>query len=110
MTPKTNMIRLVQTAGLYAGRRVRDRWKWAVAVDGDLSEVEHVCYTLHDSQPQAHVKVSTPRTKFTVSGMSNGWFTVKCRAFLVNGTQVELVPLKLNLHYPDHVEAVVRDS
>lgn len=107
MTPQ---IELKQTAGLYIGRSKLDRWKWAVCIDGELDKIQYAVYQLHKSQPKQRVKIDTPQTKFTVSGVANGWFTVKCRVRLTTGAELDLEPLKLQLWYPDHVETVVRDS
>lgn len=102
-------LKIKQTVGLYVGRGKSDRWKWAVCLVGkEVKHVSHVTWELHKSQPKTSVTSRNAEGKFQCSGITNGWFEVKCVVMMKNNTTHVPKPLNLALYYPDHIELAVR--
>jgi len=102
-------MRVVQTVSHYDGRvRKRDKWTWAVRLDGtaqELKTVQYVVYELHESYRDPIQIVDDPRNNFRLFGASYGSFTIGVEIYFKHGTpgmsgKKLKAKIKLRLFYP----------
>lgn len=92
----TNEFRIVQSEK-YAGN---DYWYWEVHLEGDLSRVKEVEYTLHETFPKPVRRIRDKQTGFKLEASGWGGFTIYARVYFDDGSS-QLLTHDLQLHYPD---------
>lgn len=93
-TPSSDIVIKASNTSRYAGRvEGRNRWDWTIFIDADqdaLSRIQCVEYTLHETFPDPVRTVCTAANRFALSSDGWGFFTVKIRVILKDGSQRSL--------------------